>query len=391
MEVRQTPRDRKLGDNFTMSSPATDSVSIARPLSRTVSGRVGHGALFAYTLAIIYASLNPFFGWRAPESFGLFTWPRYLNGFDILLNVLAYLPLGGMLAAMQMRSPRRPERTLYPLRVMARTVLAGFALSTGMESLQTMLPGRVSSPIDLLANTAGTLIGASVLLNRWGRTLLALAFRWRRRYFMRGDVCGWGLLLLGAWFFAQLNPVIPFFEAGHIANPFDTAASQTAYDPLILLPQSVGITLNVCGFSLFLSLLLRPGRRVILNVLLILALGFFTKVSTASLMLKAPQMVGWLGPATIIGLTAGLLLFAWFSRVGYRWRAFCATLFIFAGGLMAKMASVYGAFDETLRLLNWPHGHLISFASLTRWVHETWPLLAFLLVAWIFVKYRESR
>ena len=143
--------------------------------------------------------------------------------------------------------------------------------------------------------------------------------------------------------------------------------------------------------ALFLSLLLHAGKRAILNVLLILALGFFTKVSTASLMLKAPQMVGWLAPATIIGLSAGLLLFAYFSQFGYRWRAFCATLFIFAGGLMAKMASVYGAFDETLRLFSWPHGHLTSFAGLTRWVHESWPLLACLLVAWIFVKRRESQ
>lgn len=372
-----------------MSSPNIGAVSIAESPSRVTRNRVGRGALIAYTLAIIYASLNPFFGWRAPESFGLFAWPRYLSGFDTFLNVLAYLPLGGMLAAMQMRSLRRHDRTHAPFRVLVRAVLTGFALSAIMESLQTMLPVRVSSPVDLIANTTGTLIGASVLVSRWGRTLLAMALRWRHRHFARGDECAWGLLLLGAWFFAQLNPVIPFFEAGHIAIAYDAAASQTPYDPLILLPQALGITLNVCGFALFLSLLLHPGKRVILNVLLILALGFFTKVSTASMMLKAPQMVAWLAPATIIGLSAGILLFAYFSRIGYRWRAFCTTLFIFAGGLMAKMASVYGAFDATLRLLNWPYGQLSNFASLTRWIHEIWPLLACLLVAWIFVKYRE--
>jgi len=379
-----------LGDNFIMSSPTFGNVSIAPSPTRVARSRVGHGALVAYTLAITYASLNPFFGWRAPESFGLFAWPRYVIGFDIFLNVLAYLPLGSMLAAVQMRAPRQRDRIYDPLKVLARAVFAGFVLSAIMESLQTMLPVRVSSPIDLIANTLGTLIGASVLVSRWGRALLAGALRWRHHHFARGDEIGWGLLLLGAWFFAQLNPVIPFFEAGHIANPFDVAASQTPYDPLILLPQAVGITLNVCGFALFLSLLLHPRKRVILNVILILALGFFTKVSTASMMLKAPQMVGWMGPATIIGLSAGLLLFAYFSRIGHRWRAFCTTLFIFAGGLMAKMASVYGAFDETLRLLNWPHGQLINFASLTRWIHEIWPLLAFLLVAWIFIKHRES-
>lgn len=374
-----------------MSSPIIGNVSAAEPSIANAGNRVGRGALAVYTMAIIYASLNPFFGWRTPESFGLFVWPRYLNGFDVALNVLAYLPFGGMLAAMQMRTPRWRDRTDEPLRVLAWTVLAGFVLSATMESLQTMLPVRVASPLDLIANTAGTFMGASILVSRWGRAQLARVLRWRYRHFARGDACSWGLLLLGAWFFAQLNPVIPFFEAGHIANPFDVATAQTPYDPLILLPQAVGITLNVCGFALFLSLWLQPGKRVILNVVLILALGLFTKVSTASLMLKAPQMVGWLAPATVIGLSGGLLLFAYFSRLGYRWRAFCATLFIFAGGLMAKMTSIYGAFDETMRLLNWPHGHLISFASLTRWIHEIWPLLAFLLAAWIFVKHRESQ
>ena len=374
-----------------MSSPMIGNHSLSGTPARLSGDRVGRGALFAYALVILYASLNPFIGWRTPESFGLIAWPRYLNAFDIFINVLAYLPLGAMLAAMQMRSPRRGARNDEPRRVLVRAVLSGFGFSAILELLQTMLPVRVSSPVDLIANTTGTLIGASVLVTYWGRTLLTKAWRWRHRHFVRGDRSGWGLLLLGAWFFAQLNPVIPFFEAGHIANPLDAAASQTQYDPLILLPQALGITLNVCGFTLFLSLLLHPRKRMILNVLLILALGFFIKVFAALLLLKAPQMVGWLAPATIIGLSAGLLLFAYFSRIGYRWRAFCTTLFIFAGGIMAKMASVYGAFDETLRLLNWPHGHLVSFTSLTRWVHEIWPVFAFLLVAWIFVKHRESQ
>lgn len=374
-----------------MSSPQVGKTPVDIPAARASRHRVGRGALFLYTLAIVYASLNPFFGWRLPEAFGLFSWPRYHSGFDVIINVFAYAPFGGMLAAMQMRRAGRRQPAFDPAQVLLRTVFAGFMLSLMIESLQTWLPVRVSSPIDLLANTAGTFIGAGILVSRGGRALLASTVRWRQRHFVPGDECSWGLLLIAAWFFSQLNPVIPFFEAGHIANPFDVAASQLPYDPLVLLPQAVGITLNVCGFSLFLSLLLRPGERVIVNVLLVLAIGFITKVSTASLMMKAPQMVAWLGPATIIGLSAGLLLFTVFSRIRYRWRAFCTTLFIFAGGLMTKIASVYGAFDETLRLLNWPHGQFLNFATLTRWVHEVWPLAAILLVAWIFVRYRESQ
>ena len=390
-----------------MSSHTSSDVQVSAVSPRSGQNRVGHGALFIYILAIVYASLNPFFGWRWPESYGLFIWPRYSSGFDIVLNVLSYIPLGGMLAALRLRRfqaypqahPRALMATAAPSAgaVLLSATIAAFTLSFAMESVQTMLPVRVSSPIDLIANTAGAFLGASVLVTRWGRRLLAAVLAWRHRHFAAGNETGWGLLLLAGWFVAQLNPVIPFFEAGHIAGPVDLAAAltlasaSTPHDPLILLPQTVGIALNVCGFCLFLSLLLRPGTRVMVGVLLTLALGFFIKISTATLMLKAPQLAAWLGPATIFGLSAGLVLFVGFARIGYRWRAFSATLFIFAGGLMAKISSIYGAFGETLRLLNWPYGHLINFASLTRWMHESWPLLACLLAAWIFVKHRESQ
>ena len=57
---------------------------------------------------------------------------------------------------------------------------------------------------------------------------------------------------------------------------------------------------------------------------------------------------------------------------------------------MSKITSVYGAFDEALRLFNWPHGHIANFAGLTRWVHESWPLLAVALSAWIFIRWKQG-
>ena len=95
------------------------------------------------------------------------------------------------------------------------------------------------------------------------------------------------------------------------------------------------------------------------------------------------------GALSIIGLTSGLILAACFVRLAFRWRAFWATLFVFAGGLMAKITSIYGAFDETLRMFYWPHGQLVNFASLTRWINEIWPLLAVIFLATLFVTRRE--
>ena len=362
------------------------------PLSatRTRIVRADRGALVAYLLMLAYASLNPFFGWRAPEAFTLFAWPKYVIAFDVVLNIAAYAPFGAMLAALlRQRAKIGGFRIAHDAQIWLLTVVSSVALSLGFESLQAFLPGRVSSFVDLLANTVGGAAGAALVLAAPGRLLVGTWRKWRHLYFSSSNETGWGLILLGSWIFAQLNPAIPFFEAGHIVSPFD-AANAHPYSPLVLLPQAVGIMLNVCGFVLFVALLMRPTRTLMLNVILLLAAGLVIKVAMAALMLKAPQMVDWLAPATVIGLTSGLLLAAYFSRLRYRWRAFCATLFVFAGGLMAKITSAYGAFDETLRLFNWPHGQLVNFASLTRWMHETWPLLAVIFLAWQFVSHRES-
>lgn len=362
------------------------------PLSatRTRMIRADRGALVAYLLMLAYASLNPFFGWRAPEAFTLFAWPKYVIAFDVILNIAAYAPLGAMLAALvRQRVKIANFRLTRDAQIWLVTVAASAALSLGFELLQACLPGRVSSFVDLLANATGGAAGAALVLAAPGRMLIGAWRRWRQLHFSSSNETSWGLILLGAWIFAQLNPAIPFFEAGNIANPFD-AANAHPYSPLVLLPQAVGIMLNVCGFVLFVALLMRPARTMMLNVIALLAGGLIIKMAMASLMLKAPQMLDWMAPARVIGLTSGLLLAAYFSRLRYRWRAFCATLFVFAGGLMAKITSVYGAFDETLRLFAWPHGQLVNFASLTRWMHETWPLVAVIFLAWQFVAHRES-
>jgi hypothetical protein len=119
--------------------------------------------------------------------------------------------------------------------------------------------------------------------------------------------------------------------------------------------------------------------------------GFMAKVSMAALMLKAPQLIGWMSPGTVIGLSAGLALSIFLLPLTYRRRVLVATLLVFAGGLMAKMSSVYGAFGETLRLFDWPYGHLVNFASLTSWVHEVWPLAAIIYLAILFVKQQDPQ
>src|SRR6478752_2737539 len=56
----------------------------------------------AYLLVIVYASLQPFQGWRMPPEeilhFLTAAWPRFITLQDVTVNIAAYVPLGLLLS-----------------------------------------------------------------------------------------------------------------------------------------------------------------------------------------------------------------------------------------------------------------------------------------------------
>src|SRR5688572_19297748 len=112
------------------------------------SGRSGLSSFvaLAYTLIIVYASLQPFDGWRAPaaEVMGFFKapWPRYLSSAEVMLNFVAYLPLGAMLYVAL-------RAWWNSLAAILGAVVLSALLSLAMESAQMFLPSRIASNVDL--------------------------------------------------------------------------------------------------------------------------------------------------------------------------------------------------------------------------------------------------
>jgi len=127
----------------------------------------------AYFVLIVYASLYPFTGWHHQ---GIAAWeflwsplPRYWTGFDVTANVAGYAPLGFLLALVFARPEAAGRAPANWLPILAAS-LTGALVSLTMEALQTFLPSRVPSNVDLALNTAGTLAGAllAVVLDRAG-------------------------------------------------------------------------------------------------------------------------------------------------------------------------------------------------------------------------------
>jgi VanZ family protein len=323
----------------------------------------------AYLLLIVYVSLSPFTGWTAPDegpfAFLAAPWPRYLTAFDLIANVLAYAPLGTLLFDLARR------RAGWAAAV-AVAAVGGCVLSLIMEALQAYLPARIASLSDLLANSAGALVGA-LLAARMGRSwFMRWIGDWRHATFNDSADTELGEVLLIVWLFMQLNPSIPFLGAGTIINPL-VAEWNTSLQPQYLLPQGLAVALHVCGLGLFTSVLLRPGAKALRFALGLIVFGGFLKLLAAGVLLKPPMMLDWLRIESLVSVAGGLGLLWGALHCKHRMRMYLAAMLILAGGLLAKIAAMYEALRATLGVFDWPYGQLLNFASLTLLLNEIWP------------------
>ena len=210
----------------------------------------------AYTVVIVYASLQPFEGWRAPppEMYGFLRapWPRYVTAGDIMLNVVAYLPLGAMLYA-----SLRPR--LAPLAAYAAAIAFAALLSAALEGVQLFLPSRIASNLDVLANSLGAAIGAlgaGLLSLPALKPLTAL----RRSAVLAGPHGDLGLIIIALWLVIQFYPGPLALGSGdwrdmlHIGPYFPH--SPHAY----LLAEAGVVAFAVIAVGVLVSLALKPRQ-----------------------------------------------------------------------------------------------------------------------------------
>jgi hypothetical protein len=162
---------------------------------------VSRRLLFVWILCILAGTLAPYDFGGAPsqvEGLRVLAFGSYeQDPMHFAFNLLLYVPLGVLL---HHEARRRDVRT--PV-VMLLAGTAGLAISLTVECAQAFLPSRDSSLIDVLANTAGALIGVTAD-RKWGVLVEAYVDRLRTRTspsVLVGLMCGFlvsDLLLSGA-------------------------------------------------------------------------------------------------------------------------------------------------------------------------------------------------
>jgi VanZ family protein len=344
-----------------------------------LGSRLPHALAAFYAIAIAYASLQPFGDWMRPlpdtPFWPLAPWPLYSTRFDIVVNVLAYVPLGLFVALV----PRRATA----IGCMVVALGAGTVLSFTMETLQWYTPPRSASLVDFGANSAGAL-GGGLLGAALTRSPLRGALREaRRRLVLPGTMGDVGMALLAMWLVAQLNPAIPPFATTFEPDPQGVVQRAAAGDDVAAtLIEGAQSAFQLLGVGLFVALLVRERRFAGGAVLLLVGMALTIKGFAAWLLLKPSVLVTWLSPGALLGVAAGALLLLPANLMPRPAQVAVCAIALLSSLLIPLLAPDLVFAAPPLTLFNWRYGHLLNFNGLTRIVLVLWPLAA---SAWLFV------
>jgi VanZ family protein len=359
---------------------------VAKELPATAStfARVG---LLMYLLLIVYASLFPFSGWRdngiAPHAFLFGPLPHYWTAFDVMTNVIGYIPFG-ILAAFA-GYPR-----LRGISAIMLALVAGILLSGSMEAIQTFLPSRVSSNLDLYANVTGSLIGGVAGMLLTPIFLEQSRFLSLRRHWFFHDA-GRGLIVAGLWPLAQIYPQAYLFGHGQIAPILSDWLSEwldSSIDLTAMLHNIVDLTVEqywlaetmvtACGMTgavLLLLVTLKPvAPRALLAWALVIA-TLLTKSLANAVLFNPANAFSWLTPGAQGGLLfAGAMLFglSFAPQVAQRR---IAVLMLAASLVVVNLMPSNPYFQATLQ--SWVQGKFLNFNGAARFLSVMWPFFAF--------------
>jgi VanZ family protein len=329
--------------------------------------------LFAvFALLTVYASLYPMEGWRSagvsPFAYLTAPWPRHITSFDIVVNVLGYLPYGFLaVAALQPR--------LRGAAAFVAAVASASALSLALEGLQSYLPARIASNLDAMSNVLGAAIGALVGVRYAPRLLEEGAFaRLRQSGFLHGGVIDLGLALMGLWLFIQLNPTTLLFGAGDLREFLGAREPRGERPAFFITIEALTAAANLTAAGLLLSSLASPGAAIRAQVGALIGAALVVRTAAFAILMRAENVLTWLTLGAQIGLAAGVAVVLLAVALPRGLRLILAALLIMAATVLVNLAPPNPYLSASLKV--WQQGHFLNFNGLTRLVSALWPFAA---------------
>ena len=362
----------------------SDSAETAPGVPRTMAWPLA----LATICLILYASLYPFVGWRnqgiSPFHFLNAPLPRYWTGFDVGVNLLGYAPLGYLLALSALRSGR-------VTRAITVAVVSAGLLSLTMETLQSYLPTRVASNVDLALNTTGAWLGACC---GWMFEKIGLVDRWshlRARWFAP-DARG-ALVLLVLWPLALLFPAAVPMGLGQVFERLESALADALMgspflewlpmremdlQPLVPLAELCCVALGaLIPCLLGYCVIRRRWQRAVFAVAM-LGVGMAASALSAALSYGPEHAWAWLDTPVQVGMGLAALLALPLLLAPNRAAAALTLLALATHLSLLNQAPADPYFAQTLQI--WEQGRFIHFYGLVQWLGWLWPYAALLYV-----------
>lgn len=347
--------------------------------------------VLAYVVLIVYASLYPFAEWRSQ---GIHPWafvgsppPRFWTVFDVVTNVVGYAPLGFLLTLAQMRSFGTGHAGASAM----RAVVVAAGLSFVLETLQSYLPTRVPSNLDLALNAGGAAIGAAMaaILERLG--VLVRWSRFRARWFL--PHAGTELVLLALWPIALLFPAPVPFGLGQVLERLELAVAEwlentpflewvplreVELQPLVPAVQMLCVALGLVLPSLLAYSVARGAVRRLLLATGLFVTGFLVTGLSAALSYGPSHAWAWIDLPTQVGAIGAALLVLLLLPVPAAGCAAICLMLVVMHAAMLNQAPAGAYFSQTLQ--TWEQGRFIRFNGVAQWLGWLWPYLVMVLV-----------
>ena len=354
----------------------------------------------AWAAAVVYGTLLPWHGWRSIGipmlAFMSEPWPRYWTVFDVGANVLLYVPLGALTCVALWRT--RPGVGMVVLAIVACS-----SLSFLLESLQTLLPGRVPSRLDWLANSAGGLLGAGAaalaarMLRRRVARASAMTVRGVRWLHPHGAAIA---ALVVGWLIAQMAPQRMLFETGAALDALvsvirdepapisgtpaglgDQAAKtlralQTPGQYAAIV-EALSIAVSLAAVGLLVVDALAWARLRSFAIGAVLLVGVVLHTMSARWLYGGGDAGLWLSASAQGGLILGLALLGLLMHAKRRSRLATILVLLVVGLLLTNAWPGTAYRDATLMA---PHGALRNVHGLLQAIAMAWPFAALALL-----------
>jgi len=347
---------------------------------------VARAALLAYLLLIVYASWFPFSGWRSsglsPFAFLVLQMPRWWTGFDVMVNIVGYMPFGTLIVLAL--HPR--VRGLWAVAIAA---VVGLLVSGTMETVQNYLPSRVPSSLDLLTNAGGCLAGA--LLGAWFAPMLldrSRLYQLRQRWFAAH--ASQGLVLVGLWPLAQVYPqnylfgngqILPLLSewlSGWLDTDIDLVTMLRGDVPMSVeqywLSETIITACGMTGAALTLLCLTRRGAPRLSLMLALIGLGIVVKTLASSLFFAPDNAFVWVTPGAEGGFLIGLIMLAGLAFAPQVAQRRLAVVTLVLSLIVVNTIPANPYFVSTLQA--WQQGKFLNFNGAAQFLDMAWPIIA---------------